>query len=91
MVQARVACAGADSWRIAILDDGPGIPAEDLDKLFEPFVRTSPVCCSGEFGNGLGLALVRVLTESLGGEIHLESTLGQGTRAIVRLPIATVG
>lgn len=63
-------------------DQGPGIPAQDLDKIFNPFYTTK-----GE-GTGLGLAIThRIIVENHGGQIEVESEEGEGTRFIVRLPL----
>jgi signal transduction histidine kinase len=75
-----------DHWRLAVIDDGPGIPADSLDKVFEPFYRLPRDEHSRIEGNGLGLAICRELTERLGGAISLESSPGGGTTALVRLP-----
>ena len=66
-------------YRLSVADDGPGIPAELLDRVFEPFFTTR-----GE-GTGLGLAIARRLVRDVGGSIALESEEGRGTRAVVRL------
>ena len=86
-VRATIGREDEDFWRIDVQDDGPGIPAEELDNLFAPFFRLNPPGFSGEDGNGLGLSLARLLVETLRGEIRIESTFGNGTRVIVRLPI----
>jgi signal transduction histidine kinase len=75
-----------DHWRLAVIDDGPGIAADSLDKVFEPFYRLPRDEHSRIEGNGLGLAICRELTARLGGAISLESSPGGGTTALVRLP-----
>jgi signal transduction histidine kinase len=67
--------------RIQVADDGSGIPPELLPRIFEPRFSTTTS------GSGLGLAIVRRLVESWGGEIEVESQVGQGTTIVVRLPI----
>jgi PAS domain S-box-containing protein len=70
--------------RIVIADNGCGIPKENLDKIFDPFFTTKEV---GK-GAGQGLALARsIVVDKHGGEIDVQSTLGAGTRFVVRLPI----
>ena len=71
---------------LQIEDSGSGIPAADLDKVFEPFFRSSRQ--QGE-GTGLGLSIVKQIVEGLGGGILLENVTGpgrSGVRATVRLP-----
>jgi two-component system, cell cycle sensor histidine kinase PleC len=79
--------AGVD---IIVRDNGVGIPAEDLHRLGEPFVRASNTETASEAGTGLGLAIVRSLTELLGGQLLIESDLGTGTTVTVRLPASRV-
>ncbi|GAC1334511.1 MAG: hypothetical protein NVSMB14_01620 [Isosphaeraceae bacterium] len=86
-IRATIGRENEDFWQIDVKDDGPGIPAEELDNLFLPFFRFNPPGFEGEDGNGLGLSLARLLVETLHGEIRIDSTFGKGTRAIVRLPI----
>ncbi|HPA45064.1 MAG TPA: ATP-binding protein [bacterium] len=66
---------------VVIADDGPGIPQELLDRIFEPFF--SP----GKGSTGLGLYTSKSIIDEMGGTIHAESELGKGTRFVVRLPI----
>ena len=69
--------------KLTVSDDGPGIPEELREKVFERFVRGS-----GDRGGsfGLGLSIVRAVAESHGGTVTLESAEGQGTRFVVTLP-----
>jgi two-component system, NtrC family, sensor kinase len=69
--------------RIRFQDDGPGISAEDLKKIFNPFFTTKPV---GK-GTGLGLSLSYGIIQEHGGTISAESTPGKGTTFIIDLPI----
>jgi len=66
--------------RIEVRDTGEGIPADVLPRVFERFVRGQ------DGGAGLGLALVKELTESMGGSVAVSSTSGEGTSFRVRLP-----
>jgi signal transduction histidine kinase len=82
---------------LAVADTGIGIAEEDRDRIFEKF-RQAGVLKQGESiltrehqGTGLGLSIVRELTKLLGGEIQLESRLGQGSTFLVRLPIQLSG
>ncbi len=83
-VDISVACPDRDSVTIAVTDNGTGIPAENLQHIFEPFFSTKR-----EFGTGLGLSITRDIVEKLGGKIEVESELGKGTRFIVILPVQT--
>ncbi len=71
-----------DRVALIIQDTGQGIPKEHLKKIFEPFFSTKP---PGE-GTGLGLFVTRSIIEKLGGEMEVESRLGQGARFCVKLP-----
>jgi NtrC-family two-component system sensor histidine kinase KinB len=73
-----------DGIQFLVKDNGRGIEAERLSTVFGRFSATS-----GQ-GTGLGLALVRRLVESLGGQVSVESRIGQGTTFRFTLPLATV-
>ncbi|SIO67320.1 Histidine kinase-, DNA gyrase B-, and HSP90-like ATPase [Singulisphaera sp. GP187] len=77
-----------ETWTFIVTDSGPGIPADAISKVFEPFYRLSREEHSGVEGSGLGLAICREMVDQLGGEISISSTVGQGTRVIVRFPVA---
>jgi two-component system, OmpR family, sensor kinase len=73
---------------LQIEDTGPGIPPDDIDRIFEPFFRGSRPT---EDGTGLGLSIVKRIVDRLGGSVVLENISGPaltGLRAIVRLPAA---
>ncbi len=79
-----VTCSKSEeSIAIQISDTGRGIAAADLPHIFEPFFTTKP---PGQ-GTGLGLAIARSIVIEHGGSIRLESAPGQGTKAIVELPL----
>lgn len=71
--------------RIAITDNGEGIPPELLDTVFDPFFTTK----APGAGTGLGLSVSLALIESMGGQIRLESVLGEGTTVLLLLPLGT--
>lgn len=75
---------GRDRIQILMQDNGVGIPAEDLERVFEPFFSTRR---RGK-GTGLGLSIVNSIVERHGGDIHIESELGRGTSVRVTLPSA---
>lgn len=74
--------------RLWVQDTGMGISAEDQQRLFHPFIQGSNSDQSARSGSGLGLVISRSLCEMLGGQLHLSSVLGQGTRVDVRLVLA---
>jgi len=73
-----------DTNKVSVIfaDNGRGIPEEDLNRIFEPFFYTQ----SGDSGTGLGLAITQALVQEIGGEITVQSRLGQGTRFTILLP-----
>lgn len=71
---------------IAVSDEGPGIPADELATLFKPFQQGSPRATGGERGTGLGLAIVKRLVDGHHGRIECESEIGRGTTISVWLP-----
>ena len=74
-----------DSVAISFADNGCGIPEDNLEKVFDPFFTTKAV---GR-GTGQGLAIARsIVSEKHGGSIDVQSTVGVGTRFIVRLPLS---
>lgn len=66
-------------------DQGPGLSAEDREKLFGKFTRLTPKPTAGEHSTGLGLFIVKKLVDTLEGQIWCESELGQGSRFVVQL------
>jgi signal transduction histidine kinase len=75
------------SWaRVAVRDEGVGVPATELPRIFEPYRRGSNVAGSIA-GTGLGLASARQIVEALGGTIAVESREGEGSTFTVRLPL----
>lgn len=72
-----------DSIRITFSDDGPGISAENMKRIFNPFFTTKDV---GQ-GTGLGLSICHGIINEHGGRIRVESTPGQGATFIVELPV----
>jgi two-component system, OmpR family, sensor kinase len=75
-----------DRLVISIADDGPGIPAGELDRIFERFHRLDPGRARDRGGSGLGLAIARALTEAHGGTIRARSAPGEGATFEVELP-----
>lgn len=81
----RTACRiEGDAAEVEVIDSGPGIPAEAIDRIFEPFFSTK----RGEGGTGLGLAICRAMVEANEGRIEVRSDGGNGTTVAVTLRLA---
>jgi signal transduction histidine kinase len=80
-------CAEGGTLAVAVADRGPGIPAEDLPKLFGKFSRLAPAP-DGEKGTGLGLYICKSLVEAQGGTIDVTSAVGEGTTFRYTVPVA---
>lgn len=86
---AHITAATVDGLaRIVIEDAGPGIPEEDLEKVFEPFVRLEGSRSLETGGVGLGLATAQSIVHALGGEISLSNRDAGGLRVTIDLPVA---
>ncbi len=72
---------------IRVVDQGPGITAEEQERIFEPFYRSPQSARPPWTGSGLGLAIAKGFIEANGGTIAVESLPGQGTSFVVSLPI----
>jgi signal transduction histidine kinase len=86
--RARISVEDDDaSLRIAVCDDGPGIPEQDLERVFEPFLRLEQSRNRDSGGTGLGLAIARNIARWHGGDIHLRNAPdGKGLIAELVLP-----
>jgi len=80
----------AECYRLVVSDDGPGLPEEDLTRVFERFYR-SPGHRAGtgprdDLGSGLGLAIVREIVQRHGGRVRAEARYPRGISIVVELP-----
>jgi signal transduction histidine kinase/transcriptional regulator with GAF, ATPase, and Fis domain len=73
--------------RIAVADEGLGIPADELDRIFEKFYRLDPEQTHGVGGSGLGLYICRELVERMSGTLTVASEPGRGSTFTVELPV----
>nr|WP_225955263.1 ATP-binding protein [Kibdelosporangium phytohabitans] len=73
-------------WRFRVTDTGIGIPEHEQERVFEEFHQVPNPLQARSGGTGLGLPYARRLTEILGGQLRLDSTLGRGTRVVVEIP-----
>ena len=69
---------------LSVADTGPGIPPENMARIFEPLFSTK------SFGAGLGLSTVKQIVVQHGGTIDIDSERGAGTRVTIRLPVEQV-
>jgi two-component system phosphate regulon sensor histidine kinase PhoR len=76
---------------IFVQDDGPGIPAESLDRVFERFYRVDKARSRDQGGTGLGLSIVKHIVQAHGGEVWVKSELGKGATFFFTLPSAKEG
>lgn len=84
-VSVRIALQGG-MVAIAVADDGPGIPPDILDHVFNPFIQGECSLVRRHDGIGLGLPIVRRFAELHGGNVELDSAPGRGTTVIILLP-----
>jgi len=79
-----------DVVMISVRDTGIGVPAEQLDRIFEPFVQARRSLDSRDHGFGLGLAISRQLARAMGGDVTVRSEVGRGSTFTLTLPRAGV-
>ena len=78
-----------DRLELFVQDDGPGIPPEALDRVFERFYRVDKARSRDQGGTGLGLSIVKHIVQAHGGEVRVESELGKGATFFFTLPAGT--
>jgi signal transduction histidine kinase len=77
-----------DRARIAVEDQGPGIAIEDRERIWSPYVRLRRERSAANEGSGIGLAVVRELTQLHGGSAVVQDAAGGGARFVIELPMA---
>ncbi len=77
-----------DKVRVEVVDNGRGIPEDHLERIFERFYRVDPDRSRKSGGTGLGLSIVKQILQAHGEQVHVESTVGRGTRFWFELPYA---
>jgi signal transduction histidine kinase len=82
--------ADKDQVCVQVQDNGPGIPEDELDQLFQLFRKTSVVSPEGKKSSGLGLAIARKIINAHQGDLRVNSIVGEGTEFSVYLPIENV-
>jgi two-component system phosphate regulon sensor histidine kinase PhoR len=90
-VTLRGRAMGGARVEISVSDDGPGIPAEARERIFERFYRVDKARSREQGGTGLGLAIVKNVVQAHGGEVRVESASGKGTEFFITLPTAKMG
>lgn len=86
----RAEAGPAGALRLTVEDDGPGIPAPDRARVFEPFLRLDASRDRHTGGFGLGLAIVRRIAQVHGGDVRLDAATGGGARFAVLLPAMAI-
>jgi signal transduction histidine kinase len=84
--QIEVELRNGEHASLSVCDEGPGVPPEERELIFERFMRGRQT--AGQAGFGLGLAIGRELAQRMGGELVLEAQDGRGARFTLSLPVA---
>jgi two-component system, OmpR family, sensor histidine kinase BaeS len=83
-----LAARGTPGWvELSVRDTGPGLPADDLPRIFDRFYRADAARHRGDGGSGLGLAIAKSIVLAHGGQIRAESEPGKGLAIIISLPV----
>jgi signal transduction histidine kinase len=81
-IEARAADGDPPTVRFGVQDEGPGVPSEARDRIFQLFMTTKST------GTGVGLAVVRKIMERHGGRVTLDPSVGRGARFVLEMPAA---
>ena len=84
-IKVYVGCVYNDAY-IKIIDNGIGIPKEDLDKIYERFYRVDKARTREMGGTGLGLSIAKEILDQNGGMMNINSEYGKGTEVVIRIP-----
>jgi len=85
----RMTIGRTSQWaEVAVSDKGPGIPGDQLERIFDRFHRADSSRARSTGGYGLGLAIAKAIVEAYGGSITVETSVGNGTTMTVRLPLS---
>ena len=79
-----------NTLQISVVDNGVGIDEKELDRIFQKFVQLNKGLNRRSEGTGIGLSLVKSITQLHGGKVSVESTLGKGSTFTIELPIKTI-
>jgi signal transduction histidine kinase len=85
--EVSVALDEGDPIRIAVIDTGKGIPADDLQYVFDSFYRADAARTPGDSHAGLGLSIASRLVEAHGGKLSITSEDGKGTTVVIEVPV----
>ncbi len=86
-VRVKVYCLDKTHWAVDVSDSGPGISKDAQGYIFDAFRQAHDPTTRSSAGSGLGLSIVKQLAQLLGGDVSVQSTLGQGSTFTVTLPI----
>ena len=90
--EVRIAAGAVNGhFTVSVSDTGPGIPAEECDRIFEKFRQVDSSNTRAKGGTGLGLAIARDIVEMHGGRIWVESRMGEGSTFRMELPVRAGG
>ncbi len=89
-IEVNLRRSGPTHWALQVTDTGPGIPVKAQSVIFESFKQVDGSMTREQIGTGLGLSIVKQLTTLMGGQINLQSELGQGSDFTILLPLEPI-